>query len=108
MTVALPEPIELYFSSENARDVAATDRCFAANATVRDEGKTMTGLAAIKEWRMDAAKKYQHTVVPLAVATREGKVVVSGKLSGTFPGSPITLDHTFELAGDRIVSLVIG
>ena len=42
MTVALPEPIELYFTSENARDVAATDRCFAANATVRDEGKTMT------------------------------------------------------------------
>jgi hypothetical protein len=108
MTVALPEPIELYFISENSRDVAATDRCFAADATVRDEGKTMKGLAAIKAWRVDAAKKYQHTVVPLVVVTRDGKIVVSGKLSGTFPGSPITLDHTFELAGDRIVSLVIG
>ena len=75
---------------------------------MRDESKTMKGLAAIKAWRMEAADKYHHTVVPLAVTTRDGKVVVSGKVSGTFPGSPITLDHTFELAGDRIVSLVIG
>jgi len=75
---------------------------------VRDEGKTMKGLAAIKAWRMDAARKYQHTVVPLAVTTRDGKVVISGKVSGNFPGSLITLDHAFELAGDRISSLVIG
>jgi len=68
----------------------------------------MKGLAAIKAWRMEAAEKYQHTVVPLAVTTRDGKVVVSGKVSGNFPGSPITLDHAFELAGDRILSLVIA
>jgi hypothetical protein len=105
---ALPTPIELYFTSENGRDIAAIDTCFVADATVRDEGKTMKGLAAIKSWRMEAAKKYQHTVVPLAVTTRGGKVVVRGKVSGNFPGSPIILDHTFELAGNRIVSLVIG
>ena len=108
MTIALPKPIELYFTSENARDIAATDRCFTTDATVRDEGKTMSGLAAIRAWRAEAARKYQHTVEPLAVGTRDGKVVVSGKVSGTFPGSPITLDHTFELADDRIASLVIG
>ena len=48
MTVALPAPIELYFTCENGRDVAATDQCFTVDATVRDEGKTMKGLAAIK------------------------------------------------------------
>jgi hypothetical protein len=36
------------------------------------------------------------------------EMVVSGKVSGAFPGSRIILDHIFELAGDRIVSLVIG
>jgi hypothetical protein len=106
MTVALP--IELYFTSENGSDFAATDQCLTVDATVREEGKTMKGLAGIKAWRMDAAQKYQHTVVPLAVTTRDGKVVVSGKVSGNFPDSPITLDHTFELAGDPILSLVIG
>jgi uncharacterized membrane protein YeaQ/YmgE (transglycosylase-associated protein family) len=47
------------------------DACFTADATVRDEGKTMKGLAAIKAWRMEAAQKYQDTVVPLAVTTRD-------------------------------------
>ena len=31
----------------------------------------MKGLAAIKAWRMEAAQKYQDTVVPLAVTTRD-------------------------------------
>jgi hypothetical protein len=108
MTVVLPAPSELYFTSENGSDFAAIDPCFTVDATVREEGKTMKGLAGIKAWRMEAAQKYQHTVVPLAMTTRDGAVVVSGKVSGNFPGSPITLDHTFEIAGDRIVSLVIG
>jgi hypothetical protein len=108
MRVALPAPIELYFTSENGSDFAATNQCLTVDATVREEGKTMKGLAGINAWRTEAAQKYQHTVVPLAVTTRDGKVVVSGKVSGNFPDSPIALDHTFELAGDRILSLVIS
>ena len=88
MTVALPAPIELYFTSENSRDFAATDQCFTADATVRDEGKTVKGLAAIKAWRMEAARKYEHTAVPLAVTTRDSKVVVTGKVSGNFQVVP--------------------
>jgi hypothetical protein len=34
-------------------------------------------------------------------------VVVTGKVSGTFPGSPINLEHIFEIEGGRIVSLEI-
>jgi len=41
------------------------------------------------------------------VSTRDGKVVVTGKVSGNFPGSPISLQHIFEIEGDRIVSLEI-
>jgi len=41
------------------------------------------------------------------VSTRDGKVVVTGRVSGNFPGSPITLDHIFEIEGGKIVSLEI-
>jgi hypothetical protein len=33
---------------------------------------------------------------------------ITGKVSGNFPGSPINLDHVFQLENDRIVSLKIG
>ena len=107
MGIPLPGPIEAYFTSENAHDTTLLDQCFAADATVRDEGKKIEGLAAIKAWRIETGKKYNHAVEPLAMAERDGKVVVSGKVSGNFPGSPVTLDHIFEIKGDKIVSLEI-
>jgi hypothetical protein len=74
---------------------------------VRDEGKTIKGLVAIKAWRIETGKKYDHKVQPLAMAERDGKVVVTGKVSGNFPGSPVTLDHIFQIEDGRIVSLEI-
>jgi len=32
---------------------------------------------------------------------------VTSKLSGDFPGSPVTLEFVFKLQGDKIVSLEI-
>ena len=107
MSISLRPPIDLYFASENAHDPSAIDRCFAAGAVVRDEGKTIAGVAAIKVWRIETGEKYHHVVEPLSVSTREGKVVVTGKVSGNFPGSPINLEHIFEIEGGRIVSLEI-
>jgi hypothetical protein len=107
MGIDLPRPIDLYFTSENAHDVTPLDQCFTANAIVRDEGKTIEGLAGIKAWRIETAKKYSHKVEPLAVSELDGKVVVTGKVSGDFPGSPVDLDHIFVIEGDRIVSLAI-
>ena len=107
MSIKLPAPIDLFFAPENAHDPSAIDRCFAAGAIVRDEGKTITGVAAIKAWRIETGEKYHHVVEPLSVSTRDGKVVVTGKVSGSFPGSPINLEHIFEIEGGRIVSLEI-
>lgn len=88
-----------------AREVAR--ECFAPDAIVRDEGKTIKGPAAIKAWRTETHHKYHHTVEPLAMSERDGKVVVTGKVAGDFPGSPLNLDHIFQLDADRIVSLEI-
>jgi hypothetical protein len=107
MPSSLPEPIEIFMSSENTHDTDALAKCFVPDATVRDEGQTLNGLTAIKAWRRETAKKYQHTVEPVAAATRDGKTVVSTKLTGNFPGSPIMLDFVFTLEGDKIAALEI-
>lgn len=108
MAIKLPTPIDVYFTSGNADDTVALDTCFSAVAVVRDEARTIEGLAAIKAWRIETKSKYNFTAEPLALAERDGKIVVTAKVSGSFPGSPINLDHTFELHGGRIVSLKIG
>jgi hypothetical protein len=64
-------------------------------------------LKDISAWRRETAGKYQHTVTPIAIAEREGKTIVTAKLTGNFPGSPLTLDFVFQLEGDRITSLEI-
>jgi ketosteroid isomerase-like protein len=108
MSIALPGPVAAYFAAESRADADALARCFAEDGSVRDEGGTHQGVAAIRDWNAQARKKYHHTVEPLEVFERDGKTVVIGKVSGDFPGSPIDLEHVFGLKGDKIASLEIG
>jgi hypothetical protein len=108
MSVRLPRPIALYVKAENAGDVASLSECFAPDAVVRDERRTYEGLAAIQEWKAETKRKYQHTVEPLAFERKGERIVVTNRLTGSFPGSPIEVRFVFTLAGDRIASLEIG
>jgi SnoaL-like domain len=103
----LPTPIAIYVAAENSGDTEALAECFAKDAVVRDEGDTIEGLAAIKQWKSETKKKYQHTIEPLAVAQEDGKIIVTNRLAGNFPGSPIELEFVFALDGDKIASLEI-
>ena len=105
--VDLPTPITIYIAAENSGDAEALAECFAKDAVVRDEGKTIEGLAAIKQWKAETKKKYQHTVEPHTVAQEDGKIIVTNRLTGNFPGSPIELEFVFTLDGNKIVSLEI-
>jgi len=105
--VDLPTPIAIYIAAENSGDTEALAECFAKDAVVRDEGKTLEGLAAIKQWKAETKKKYQHTVEPLTVAQEDGKIIVTNQLAGNFPGSPIELEFVFTLEGNKIASLEI-
>jgi hypothetical protein len=107
MSIQLPAPIDLYFASENMHDPSAIEMCFAANAIVRDEGKAITGLVAIKAWRVETGEKYHHTIEPLSVSALGDMVIVRGEISGEFPGSPICLDHIFKIESGRITALEI-
>ena len=107
MSIHLPSPIDLYIRIENSGDVEALSECFVSNATVRDESHTYQGLAAIREWKADTKKKYSHSIAPLEVSDRDGKVILKAQLTGNFPGSPVTLEFSFVLSDGKIASLEI-
>lgn len=103
----LPTPIDTYFKAENAADTAILADCFANDAVVRDESKVITGLAAITAWKIASKQKYQHRVEPLDVSEQDGKTVVTARVAGNFPGSPVDLHFVFRLVGDKITGLEI-
>src|SRR5207237_10551988 len=107
MPIDLPTPIALYIAAENCGDAEAMAQCFAEHAVVRDEGGTMDGLAAIKRWKAETSKKYRHTMQALACVEKGGKTIVTNRLTGNFPGSPIELQFIFQLEGNKIASLEI-
>ncbi len=107
MPVDLPTPIAIYIASENRGDAEAFAKCFAEHAVVRDEGQTIEGLAAIKQWKAETKRKYQHTIEPLTAVQKDGRTIVTNRLSGNFPGSPIELRFIFGLEGEKIASLEI-
>ena len=108
MPIQLPPPIDAYVRLENSGDAAGLAEVFAADAVVRDEGQTHQGLAAIAEWRAATKRKYRHSLEPLDVARRRGKTVLRAGVHGEFPGSPVTLDFSFVIRDEKVVSLEIG
>src|SRR5689334_16381711 len=106
MTLDLPNPIAGYFTADK-QDSKAVARCFTENAVVQDEGQTYRGRAAIQQWKADASTRYHYTCEPLACEQKDGTVVVTCRLTGNFPGSPVNLRFCFGLEGDKIASLHI-
>jgi len=107
MALSLPAPIAAYFASETAPETTPLSGLFTPDAVVHDEGGRHAGLAAIGAWRSAGRAKYRHSTEALAAERRDGIVVVSGKVSGDFPNSPVTLEFRFTLDGERIAGLDI-
>jgi hypothetical protein len=106
MNIDLPEPISAYYAAEKLNGEAVA-RCFTNRAIVKDEGHTYTGLAAIKRWKTDASAKFQYAIEPLTSEQQTGTTVVTSRLTGNFPGSPLTLQFFFRLERGKIASLEI-
>jgi hypothetical protein len=107
MTIALSGPVSAFFEAERTQDLEALARCFGEHGVVRDEGRTIEGPDAIKRWMKEAKAKYHHTVEPLGVSHRDGLTVVTARVAGAFPNSPLDLQHLFAVEGGKIVSLEI-
>ncbi|CAN7178208.1 nuclear transport factor 2 family protein [Mesorhizobium sp. LjNodule214] len=108
MTIKLPQPLVDYFAAKNRHDIDGMLVPFSPDATVRDEGETHQGPAAIRNWMEATTRKYRVTV-EVADATVNGHAWrVAGIVSGNFAGSPAALHYNFTLDGDRITTLKIG
>ena len=104
----LPSPIQTYFDADKRNDGEALVHSFAPDAVVKDEGQSHAGRQAIDAWWRDVKAKYQHVLEPLDVAEKNDVSRVRTKVTGQFPGSPVTLTFAFRLKGNQITSLEIG
>src|SRR5262245_12459255 len=102
----LPEPIAAYFAADKL-DCEAVARCFTADAVVKDEGHTYSGLASITQWKAETSVKYTYTSQPFAIEQKGDMAVVTSRLVGNFPGSPIDLRFFFRLERGKIAFLEI-
>jgi hypothetical protein len=103
----LPPLIHDYINASNAHDVDSILGCFADDAVVRDENATHHGKIDIERWVTTTIEKYKFQFKPLGSQERASETVVRVEISGTFPGSPISLDYHFTIANDKIASLTI-
>jgi ketosteroid isomerase-like protein len=104
----LPFPIQTYFDADQSSDGDALIRTFAPDAVVQDEGNSYAGRQAIDAWWRDVKTKYEHVLEPLEVVERQDVAKVRARVSGRFPGSPVTLTFAFRVKGDHITRLDIG
>lgn len=104
--LSLPEPIEAYFEADR-RDGHAVARCFTNDGIVMDEGRTHAGPAAIEAWKTAASSQYSYVAEPFALEKKDRRYVVTSRVTGDFPGSPVDLRYTFTLERGKIASLEI-
>ena len=107
MSIKLPVPIAAFFDAESRSDGEALSQTFAEDGVVLDEGHVIQGFAAIRHWLAETRRKYEHTVEPLASEMSDDETVVTCRLSGSFPGSPIKVRFIFKLDGNAITSLEV-
>jgi uncharacterized protein (TIGR02246 family) len=103
----LPAIITDLVNAQNSSDFNAYAACFTTDATVFDEGHDHQGKEEIKAWIESATAKYQTVMEPTAYVETDEKAVLTTKISGTFPGSPIVLKYNMEIAQGLISALKI-
>ncbi|RYE25945.1 MAG: nuclear transport factor 2 family protein [Sphingobacteriales bacterium] len=103
----LPKVISDLVKAQNEFDSAAYANCFAESAVVHDEGKVHTGKTEIQQWIAESNEKYHSTMNPLDYQQNSASGILITELSGTFPGSPITVKFHFEINDGLIHSLKV-
>ncbi|MBL7719799.1 MAG: nuclear transport factor 2 family protein [Flavipsychrobacter sp.] len=101
----LPKVVSDLIKAQNEFDSTAYTNCFSETAIVHDEGKEHTGRTEIEHWITESNEKYQSTMKPLDFQQNGRTGVLSAEVSGTFPGSPLTLKFHFEIIDGLIQSL---
>ena len=100
--------ITRYFAADARRDIDAIVALFSDDAVVVDEGQTYQGREAIRGWREGAASVYQYTTqVDDTKHFDAASYLVTGRLTGNFPGGTAALQWRFTVQNDLISRLEI-
>ncbi len=105
MNIQLTPLTTRFVESMNAQDSAAFVTCFNHDAIVEDEGHVHRGIAEIRAWIEKAFARYQPILEVTATTKLETGVIITGNLSGAFPGSPIVLSYHLTIMQDQITAL---
>lgn len=107
MTIEPTPLITRFIAAMNAHDSAALLPLFAPEAIVHDEGHIHHGHAEIQAWIEKAWASYQPHLELQEIHSTGPDTHFSGLVSGTFPGSPIVLQHYLTVADVQITELKI-
>ena len=105
MNIQLTPLTTRFVESMNAQNSAAFITCFTPDAVVEDEGHAHRGISEILAWIEEAFAKYQPVLEVTAASHSDTGSVITGIVSGTFPGSPIVLNYHLTIAQDQITAL---
>jgi hypothetical protein len=92
MPTNLPDVISRYFERDTDRDIDSIVNLFADDATVIDEGEERHGTTEIMGTKALGPDRY----------------LVTGRLTGNFPGGTADLNWDFTIAGQQITRLTIA
>jgi hypothetical protein len=101
-------PVEAYFEGRNARDLARALSGFSETAVVRDESRIHRGPQEIRAWMTETIEAYDDRSELLNVEADGATFIATARVSGNFPGSPITLRYHFATERGLISSLEIA
>lgn len=103
----MPDAVKAFFEADHRNDADSVAKTFAVDAVVVDEDAFHQGRSAIRDWWAEAKRKTQYVAEPLDATVNGNRSFVRAKVSGQFPGSPVTLSYAFATTNDKIAKLEI-
>ena len=105
----IPAVIRTYFEAAERRDTEGVVATMAPGVEVVDDGHTWTGHEGVRAWKREVTSAFDYTTeLTGARETGPASYVVTGHVTGSFPGGEVDLDYAFTLADGLIARLVIG
>jgi hypothetical protein len=109
MWEGVPNVVRRYFELDPHLDAEQFLALFSDDASVLDERETRRGTEEIRAWREGPVTTYRYTTEVFATETvGPDRYLVTGRLTGDFPGGTADLRWDFVVSGKRINRLVIA
>ncbi|MES2425343.1 MAG: nuclear transport factor 2 family protein [Bacteroidota bacterium] len=103
----LPAAIRQMLDGQAAFDTMAFTAAFAVNAIVNDENQVYHGRKEIRQWNETSNAKYQTCFEVLDYIKMNDEHILTIRMSGNFPGSPLAVKFHITVNDDLIVLLKI-